>query len=304
MTTRVGYSSTALRNIGTLEKLIQNNSLFDLENTVRSTVINLGIRKRWTDKPYRRSRAGKNIFCQIHSFMTNQAKYKQANGTGINCANIISIKTSGVKTTITDLKLHCVTINCQLVVKKSADLKLDIADNNLDMCALMETWIKEDDSITPLQLCPPGYKAISVSRTNKVGGGLALVFHDNLDVKHTTTYDFASMECSDFRINLQNCIVNLAIIYRPPDRSVLQFALDILDYMECNINITGSPGITGDLNIKMNNKEDASTNIMLDILNSLDLVNDVNFPTHRSQSTLDLVITTNSDNIVRNPSQG
>ena len=112
MAMRVGYSSTVLRNIGTLAKLIQNYSLFDLENTVRSTVINLGIRKRWTDKPYRRSRAGKNIFCQIHSFMTNQAKHKQANGTGINWANIISIKTSSVKTTITDLQLHCATINC------------------------------------------------------------------------------------------------------------------------------------------------------------------------------------------------
>ena len=143
-----------------------------------------------------------------------------------------------------------------------------------------------------------------ISIKDRVGGGLTLLFRDNLDVKHTTTYDFASMECSDFRINLQNCIVNLAIIYRLPDRSVLQFALDILDYMEHNINTTGSPVITGDLNIKMNDKEDASTNTMLDILDSLDLVNHVNFPTHRSQNTLDLVITRNSDNIVRNPSQG
>ena len=165
MAMRVGYSSTALRNISILAKLTQNYSLFNLENTVRSTVINLGIRKRWTDKPYRRSRAGKNIFWQIHSFMTNQAKCKQANGTGINWANITSIKTSSVKTTNTDLLLHCVTINCWSVVNKSADLKLDIADSNLDMCALTKTWIKEDDSITPLQLCPPGYKAISVSRT-------------------------------------------------------------------------------------------------------------------------------------------
>ena len=191
MAMRVGYSPTALRNIGTLAKLIQNYSLFYPENTIRSTVINLGIRKRWSDKPYRRSRAGKNIFHWIHSFVTNQVKYKQANGTGINWANIASIKMSSVETTITDLQLHCVTINCQLVVNKSADLKLDIADNNLDMCALTKTWIKEDDSITPLQLCLPGYKAISVSRRNRVGGGLTLVFHDNLDVKHTTTYDFA-----------------------------------------------------------------------------------------------------------------
>ena len=54
----------------------------------------------------------------------------------------------------------------------------------------------------------------------------------------------------------------------------------------------------------MNDKEDASTNTILDILDSLDLVNHVNFPTHKSQNTLDPVITTNSDNVVRNPSQG
>ena len=99
------------------------------------------------------------------------------------------------------------------------------------------------------------------------------------------------MECTDFSVKLPGLSINLAVIYRPPERSVLQFAMDMLEYMEMNVNTTGNIILTGDFNIKMNNPDDPDMTTLSDLLDSFDLVNHVRFLTHRSMNTLDLVIT-------------
>ena len=63
-----------------------------------------------------------------------------------------------------------------------------------------------------------------------------------------------------------------------------------MDVFEANINNKGIPIIIGDLNIHMNNPDGADTNTFLDILDSLDLTNRIQFPTLKSQNTFDLVI--------------
>ena len=85
---------------------------------------------------------------------------------------------------------------------------------------------------------------------------------------------------------------------------MLQFMMDMLEYMEMNVNTTGNIILTGDFNIKMNNPDDPDMNTLSDLLDSFDLVNHVRFPTYRSMNTLDLVITRGDTNFIRNPSQG
>ena len=155
-----------------------------------------------------------------------------------------------------------------------------------------------------MEMCPAGYASLSVPRTDRSGGGLAVVFHKVLDIKQSTVYKFSSMECTDFSVKLLGLSINLAVIYRPPERSVLQIAMDMLEYMEMNVNTTGNIILTGDFNIKMNNPDDPDMNTLSDLLDSFDLVNHVRFPTHRSMNTLDLVITCGDINFIRNPSQG
>ena len=50
------------------------------------------------------------------------------------------------------------------------NIQLEIADNNLGIYVITEMWIKEDDDITPLQLCPSDYKVISIPQKNIIGG--------------------------------------------------------------------------------------------------------------------------------------
>ena len=191
----------------------------------------------------------------------------------------MSVNTANLKTTQLvnntigkDQCLQCATVNCRLIINKPADLKVEISNKSTDLCALTETWIKEDDMTTPLELCPPRCKSISIPCHNQMGGGLAIIYKDTLNLTQNSTYNFQSMECSDFRLDLPSHCVNLAIIYRPPDRSFQQFLDELYNYMERNNNTIGKLLLTGDFNIKMNNKQNQETAKFLDFLETFGLV--------------------------------
>ena len=45
-------------------------------------------------------------------------------------------------------------------VSNQADFKVDLHTQNVDICALAQTWLKEDDAITPIEMCPAGYASL------------------------------------------------------------------------------------------------------------------------------------------------
>ena len=59
--------------------------------------------------------------------------------------------------------------------------------------------------------------------------------------------------------------------------------------MEKNINTTGEQIIVGDFNVHINKQDEGNAIILSDILESFNLTNHVEFPTHKLQNTLDLV---------------
>ena len=112
------------------------------------------------------------------------------------------------------------------------------------------------------------------------------------------------MECTNFNLLLHSKPLHLTIIYRPLGSNINTFASELMDVIEANINNKGMPIIIGDLNIHMNNPDSADTNTFLDILDSLDLINRIQFPTHKSQNTIDLVISPRQSSIINSVSQG
>ena len=91
-------------------------------------------------------------------------------------------------------------LNCQSIVNKTQDLQVEIATNNHDLCALTETWIKEDDTLTSHRMCPPGYSVTSVPRANCMGGGIAIVHKTGLSVTLINSDTTSSMEYAEFKI--------------------------------------------------------------------------------------------------------
>ena len=57
-------------------------------------------------------------------------------------------------------------INACSIINKVSQFQLEICDKNTDICAITETWIKQDDVDTVTKEVPPqGYKTLSRSRS-------------------------------------------------------------------------------------------------------------------------------------------
>ena len=78
------------------------------------------------------------------------------------------------------------------------------------------------------------------------------------------------MECVDFNLNLDRHNILLAVIYRPTDTSVLQFANELAAFMERNINTTREQIIVGDFNIHIKKQDDNAIILSAGILQSIE----------------------------------
>ena len=129
----------------------------------------------------------------------------------------------------------CATINCCSIVNKTADFKVKLIEHNLDVCTLTETWIKEGDNTMAIQLCPDGYSSMSIPRAGRTGGDIVILHKLDITLKSKTIYNYQTMECADILLDLDNVLVNLCVIYRPPNTSIVAFCEDLTDHQERNV---------------------------------------------------------------------
>ena len=238
--------------------------------------------------------------CDTQTRITNWNAFNNENIIEIQCKTVQPLPANKEQHNI-----HCGLVNCRSIVNKTQAIQDKIGNCKLNICALMETWIKPEDNITHTAICPPGYKAISVPRTNKTGRGMAIIHCNDFTVNHHKTYDFTSMECSSFTIkqSADSKPINMFTVYRPLDTSVINFLEDLATVLEDNINHTGEIILLGDYNIKVNDDQCMDSINLSDFLDSFGLHNSITFPTHRLQNTLDLVITRQDRNLIRNCKQ-
>ena len=124
------------------------------------------------------------------------------------------------------------------MVNKTQEIQLELVNNSLDLCILTETWIKECDTIIPTRLCPNGYKSLYISRQDRVGGGIAIVYRNDLNISIASSQPSKTMELLYFSISTGNRLINLITIYRPPDSNVLEFCNEFAKLLETNINLS------------------------------------------------------------------
>ena len=208
----------------------------------------------------------------------------------VNTNNLASLKQCIVSENVNTIS--GALLNCQSIVNKTQDLQVEIATNNYDLCALTETWIKEDDTLTSHRMCPPGYNVTSVLRTNCMGGGIAIVHKTGLSVTIINSDTTSSMEYAEFKIVNQENVQqhNMILLYRPPNTNVLQFISDLTDILESLITKSGSITLLSDFNIKVNEEDDYDLINFVDFLSTFGLQNRVTFPTHRLGNILDIIL--------------
>ena len=113
------------------------------------------------------------------------------------------------------------------------------------------------------------------------------------------------MELLHLSVKVKSHVLSLYTIYRIPNTSVLTFCNEMANVLENNIVSDRVETILiGDFNIHMDDSEDLDTITFNDFLDSLDLINLVNFGTHTSNHTLDLVIYSNSFKVNSKTLQG
>ena len=66
-----------------------------------------------------------------------------------NPANLARWSGSPVTIIKPGYSLKCGLVNCRSVVNKIPELQVEIVSHNLNVCALTETWLDEEDTVTP-----------------------------------------------------------------------------------------------------------------------------------------------------------
>ena len=96
------------------------------------------------------------------------------------------------------------------------------------------------------------------------------------------------MELSAFDLCIQDRVIDLFVIYRYPNTSVVSFCNDLADTLGNNIlTLKGHCILTGDFNIHTDDVLDNDTRTFNDMLNSLGMINHITFPMHKQGHTLD-----------------
>ena len=106
-------------------------------------------------------------------------------------------------------------------------------------------------------------------------------------------------------VKFRNKTLNLYIIYRYPNSSVLQFTKTLANILEGNVlSNHGELILTGDFNIHMDKPHLSDTVLFNDLLESFNLANKVAFSTHLLQYTMDLMLFETQSTIVSGIRQG
>ncbi|ELT99034.1 hypothetical protein CAPTEDRAFT_212467 [Capitella teleta] len=109
--------------------------------------------------------------------------------------------------------------NARSISNKSEMLRERIytVDKSTDILALTETWLREGDDATTMEICPPGYKFIGMPRYSCVrGGGVGFVVApDTVADKSSTTNNFRTFELLTIKVKAKQPL-HLFLIYRPP----------------------------------------------------------------------------------------
>ena len=298
------YSATFLLNLKSVCDKVAGRTL---SSCTLARIYELGINRSYT--AYRRKRASKQVFKRIRKIQSRVSDRKQTvcgrkNTDGRNTSNLRALENLGrLSKIVTNVK--CGLLNARSVCNKLPNFHEYMNHSKLDLCCVTETWIREDDSQTSSMLAPEGFSSEILCRKNQTGGGLAVVYNSKLKIHKCSTPELKSMECIHIKIT-QTMVpaIDLLLIYRKDEIAFLTFIDELTTLLEAIITNTGNLYLMGDFNIKVNNTEDPQTQTFMDFLECFDLQNNVNFPTHLSGKTLDLVISRIDDTSITSFAQG
>ncbi len=180
-----------------------------------------------------------------------------------------------------------------------------ISDYKLDILTLSETWFTENTLPSILNsFIPNGYSLLQTPRpSNKSGGGVAVIYRSFLKATIIHNHTYSSFETIGLKFTISNSNFNLYTIYRPPSSSKAPFLTEFSTLLEDIISHPSEIIFFGDFNIHVDTPTSYDTAPFLTLLETYNLSQHINFPTHIHGHTLDLLITRSESTITSNISE-
>ena len=187
--------------------------------------------------------------------------------------------------------------NAQSVKSKDTLLQQYLISAQLDVCLLMETWIKDCDSdwLDTTDLCCKGFEAKFINRKTKRGGGVGIVFDKSLKCVEVQRDKFVptTFEHGSWRIIKGNVCLKFEVFYRPlgtKNVPISHFTDEFATFIERNRILDGNVILLGDFSVHVNNPNDVDALDFMATTEALGLQQHVNCATHNKGHTLDLIL--------------
>ena len=190
---------------------------------------------------------------------------------------------------------------------RSVGNKLDyvfdhIVDNNLDIVALTETWLSNEEvnNRRVVMACSDhGYTLHHVPRScGRTGGGVGVLINNRvkMSTRLESVNNAISFESMEMVITIVSICIRLVVIYRmpPSKKNKLKrgtFITEFSDYVEKLSCLSGNLIIVGDFNINWLDNSDSERRSLLHILETFGLFQHIDLPTYQNGHLLDYIIT-------------
>ena len=195
-------------------------------------------------------------------------------------------------------------LNTRSVRKKTLPVKDLVVEQDVDIFAITESWLSsESHEFIIRDLCLTGYDFHNVPRGSR-GGGLGILHKSTIHFQNQSGIKgkFKSFEFMDLLLKQSSTSLRVVIVYRPQTMdnnksSTSLFFEEFSRLLEALVTAPGSLLMAGDFNFHVDVPSDRDAQRFLRLLETFNLKQHINAPTHRSGHTLDLVITRSDENV-------
>lgn len=218
---------------------------------------------------------------------------------GVNLNNLINVKLSVINNN--DL-LRFALINVRSIKNKTESIVDLVLDKKIDVLALTETWLGNDDNHVIAECTPPGFRFDHVPRGYR-GGGVGLLYKDTCKVTVIKlSGKFRTFEAMEVLLSTRDkhhirlLIVYRLIRYKKKQITNSMFFKEFEPFIQnfCTSK-SGRLLIVGDINFHLEDSRDNGAVQFLRLMDDLNLQQHVNEPTHIAGHTLDTVISRRGD---------
>lgn len=173
------------------------------------------------------------------------------------------------------------------------------------MCCLTETWQRPQEFMLLNQATPPGYvylqkpcpvPVVRLKRTARSkrsdspkssGGGLAVIYREDLPVKELPVPVTTSFECIAFTLAVP-APLQVVLIYRFHHTAHPVFLTELSDLLYSACFTSPSTLLIGDFNIDVDVSSNKFATDFLLLLDSFNITQHVQVPNHKAGHTLDV----------------